>query len=388
MANDDLPELLSRSGSPPGEHREATAPANSAAADGAVSRLAAGIAHDFNNLLCAILTNADVALLDVAEGGLAHDSLVEIRRAAERASELAWQLLAYSGGGGIFSERIDLRQVVSDALEPVVTRARERGVRLRVQREGTPLMVQADRQQLEALCRALVQNAVDASPDGASVVVIATRETAPNLERLGSSNLADVWVGAWPPQERATLRVWDAGHGMAPRVLHHAFDPFFSTRGAGRGLGLAAARGIVQSNQGALALASAPGIGTVAWAALPLLAEHNEEAQPDLPLAGAQPAQQTLWVGPPRDVNPPTANAGPLVVPRAGAAFAAFCAEPQRFPRVVLDMARLGAEAHALARLLACAAPGLELCEVVQSGEVTPITARAARTPFLGEVGS
>ncbi len=219
----------------------------------AVGRLAGGIAHDFNNLLTVILGYAELLLEQSPAGTEPHAPLLEIRRAAERASELTRQLLALSRRQPAAPVALDLNGLLQD-LEEALRRLAGEGVRL-VLRPGPALRrIKADPAQMEEVLVQLVTNARDATPAGGEVTVLTENATVPP----GSP------PGGPPPGEYVRLTVRDTGVGMDEATLGHVFEPFFTTKevGGGSGLGLATVYGVVRQCGGHVAVASEPGRGT------------------------------------------------------------------------------------------------------------------------------
>lgn len=217
--------------------------------------LAGSIAHDFNNMLVGILGNASLALEELAEDDPARTHVQEVQTATEHGASLAAQLLACSGRGRFEAETIDLGELVRDTSEGLRTSV-PRSVTLQVECERARGIV-ADATQLRQLVVNLVTNAADAI-DGEGCVRVRVQET-----RARSQADADwVWEHPEADQDLVLLEVEDDGRGMDASVLDHVFDPFFTTKNKGRGLGLAAVRGIVRGHGGYLALSSTAGVGT------------------------------------------------------------------------------------------------------------------------------
>jgi len=218
--------------------------------------LAGGVAHDFNNLLFVVLGNTDLALTDLPPESPAREAVLEIKAAAERASHLAGQMLAYSGRGHFRLEPVDLNAPVTEALDALPLHLAE-GVTLERALSPDPLYVRGDARQLRQLATALVVNAVEAvTPPGR--VTVSTR-TIRSLDHVRVANDDE----GLPPGAYVTLQVADTGIGMPDDVLRRIFDPFFSTKFVGRGLGLPAARGILRGHRAHVAVGTVPGQGSV-----------------------------------------------------------------------------------------------------------------------------
>jgi PAS domain S-box-containing protein len=229
----------------------------------AVGRLASGVAHDFNNLLVSILTCSGFLLEELPEGDPRREDAFEIKRAGERAAQLARQLLAFGRKSAIRPEAVSVNGVV-ERVEGILRRTVGADVRLVTALEATQ-PVQIDRGQLEQVVMNLAVNARDAMPRGGELR-IETADVA--LER---PETPDVRL---PAGRYALLRVTDQGSGIPPEILPRIFEPFFTTKeeGHGTGLGLSTVYGIVKEAGGTVTVASAAGRGTTFTVHLPACA--------------------------------------------------------------------------------------------------------------------
>jgi two-component system cell cycle sensor histidine kinase/response regulator CckA len=219
--------------------------------------LAGGIAHHFNNLLAVVLGNAQLADLDIPEEHLAHESLAQIAHSVHRGAELTGQLLAYASDTPIQPELLDLnvlvRQTVASLSEATFTRV---AIRMYLTPDLPP--VKADAIQMQRVVQHLLANAAEAIGEADGIITVTT-----DLRQLASADLATAVVGANLPAGRCVaLQIRDTGDGMDEATLARIFDPFFSTKFIGRGLGLPAVLGIVRQHGGALTVQSAPKHGT------------------------------------------------------------------------------------------------------------------------------
>jgi two-component system cell cycle sensor histidine kinase/response regulator CckA len=240
----------------------------------AVGQLAGGIAHDFNNLLSAILGYSQILLSD---NGLTdpttREDLEEIRHAAERASALTKQILAFSRRQALRPTVVSINTIL-DEMEPLLRRTLEENIELVVAKEPVLWLVEADVHQFEQVIMNLGVNARDAMPSGGRL----TMETA-NVEL--DEGFCDLHPGS-TTGSHVMLRVTDAGVGMDEVTLTRVFEPFFTTKapGAGTGLGLAVAYGIVKQSGGSIFVESEPGGGAVFSVYLPRVTSHVQEAPP------------------------------------------------------------------------------------------------------------
>jgi signal transduction histidine kinase len=225
--------------------------------------LAGGIAHDFNNLLMGILGNAGLALMDLWPGSRSRRYIEQIEKAAKRAAELTNQMLAYSGRGKFVVTPLDLGRLVEESralFEP----AASAGAVLRLH-PGTCPPVEGDADQLHQLLLSLVTNAFEALEGGQGTVTVSTGVVAADETTFADCYLND----DLPPGPYAYLEVRDTGIGMDPLTREKLFEPFYSTKFTGRGLGLAAALGIVRGHRGAIKVATEPGHGSTFTVYLP-----------------------------------------------------------------------------------------------------------------------
>jgi hypothetical protein len=227
-----------------------------------LGQLAGGVAHDFNNLLGVILNYADFVADELEDGTTTHTDVVEIRKAAERATELTRQLLIFSRREVIKPAPVDLNGVVND-IERLLRRTLGEHIELVVRLSDDVPTVLADPGQVEQVLVNLAVNARDAMPDGGRLV-IETRVV--ELDRDFLQEHPDASPGRYV---RVTIE--DSGSGMDPDVAARAFEPFFSTKrkGEGTGLGLATVYGIVTAAGGLISVYSEPGEGTVLRVHLP-----------------------------------------------------------------------------------------------------------------------
>ncbi|MEX0964393.1 MAG: ATP-binding protein [Pseudohongiellaceae bacterium] len=241
---------------------------------GSLSTLAGGVAHDFNNLLTIIGGNAQL----LASGS--HDeresrSLAAIANAAQRAENLCRQMLAYSGRGHFLLNEVQLNRF----LESIELHVAEH-CQLRYSLGTSLHTISASEEQLEQLLQDVYNNAVEASTDGVSregEITISTYNKELNQEQLIQAAIAhEAQAG-----EFVVLEVKDNGVGMTKEVAERLFDPYFSTKFSGRGLGLAAVEGIVRGHHGCLFVESSPQNGTTIQIAFPaIISETTQYRQP------------------------------------------------------------------------------------------------------------
>jgi len=228
----------------------------------AVGRLAGGIAHDFNNLLTVIGGNASW-LAETMTSPDAREVVDEISGAATRAAALTRQLLDFSRQQPETPIALDLSSAVAN-LVPILTRTIGETIKLSTLLDSEPNVVRANPGQIDQVIMNLVLNARDALVEGGKLSISTERVTLDDIEAalVGPQASAGRWV---------VLTVRDAGEGMDPKTVERIFEPFFSTKGVGRGtgLGLATVYGIVSASAGFIAVESAVGHGTAFKVFLP-----------------------------------------------------------------------------------------------------------------------
>ena len=249
----------------------------------AIGRLAGGVAHDFNNLLTAILSYSSMILCEVPEGSPIREDVEQIRSAGERAATLTRQLLAFGRRQHLEPKPVAMNAVVSD-LERMLRRMIGEDVELVTELAPELGTVFADRGQLEQVLMNLVVNARDAMPDG-GMVCIATANilvSAQDAEQLRFVR----------PGPHVLVTVTDTGHGIPADSLPHIFEPFYTTKQAGRGtgLGLATVYGIVKQSGGSIIAENRPDGGARFSIYLPELRDGSAIPAPAAAGAPALPA--------------------------------------------------------------------------------------------------
>ncbi len=247
----------------------------------AMGRLAGGIAHDFNNLMTTVLGYADelddpkVTRAELDEG------LCEIRRAAERATRLTGQLLAFSRRQVLKLQALDLNHIVRE-MESMLRRVLGEDVEVRTELEADLPGVVADPSQLEQVLLNLAVNARDAMAEGGTLTLRTSRG------RSGAEGTA----------VSVRLRVEDSGQGISEDVRPHIFEPFFTTKetGQGTGLGLSTVYGIVRQSGGRIEVESQPGAGAAFVIDLPAATSRPTVRGPAAPIPEASGGAETVLV--------------------------------------------------------------------------------------------
>ncbi|HEU0031465.1 MAG TPA: ATP-binding protein [Kofleriaceae bacterium] len=232
--------------------------------------MAGNIAHDFNNLLASVVGNAQLALRHASDIAGAASPLHNILAASARAADLCRQLLAYSGRGQFEIEDLELAGLVRELAEVLQVNVGKR-VRIELQLDEPGGRVHVDATQIRQIVMNLVINAGEAIGERDGTITIRTTQCELDAATIAQTSHRDAVPGRY-----VELVVEDTGPGMTPDVRAQIFDPFFSTKGTGRGLGLAAVHGIVRGHHGTLQVASEPGRGTRFSIFLPLATADNQ----------------------------------------------------------------------------------------------------------------
>jgi signal transduction histidine kinase/ActR/RegA family two-component response regulator len=227
--------------------------------------LAGGIAHDFNNFLTVVQGNIEVAKTQLTAAEPAQEFLSQAANACQRAKFLSSQLLTFAKGGAPVRRVVSVAQLVTDAVHLAQTGS---SIRIEVKIEEGLWFAQVDPGQIGQVLHNILINAREATPGGHGFIEV----RAENLGVVGN------------PDPRVRISIRDYGCGMPHHVLPQIFDPYFTTKASGNGLGLATAYAIVAKHGGHISVESRPGAGSVFTFDLPAL---------DLPRALEDPLEQT-----------------------------------------------------------------------------------------------
>ncbi len=254
-----------------------------------LGRLAGGIAHDFNNILMAILGHAELAQAELPPGSPAREDLQEIANAAHRAAELCRQMMAYSGRGHIQAEAVDLVELIGNMVH-LLSSVISKKILLNLNLEKNLPSVLGDPSQIDQVVMNLVLNASEAIGERSGVITISAGAMECTRDYLRSTYLdEDLPAGLY-----VTLEVSDTGVGMSRETLGRLFEPFFSTKAGGRGLGLAAVLGIVRAHKGAIKVYSEPGRGTTFKVLFPAAAAEETLRQEQVEIASGWRGEGTI----------------------------------------------------------------------------------------------
>jgi two-component system cell cycle sensor histidine kinase/response regulator CckA len=219
-----------------------------------LATLATGVAHDFNNLLVQVQGWADLASGDPTDAGLVTEALRHIGEATRGASELARAMLAYGGRGEFEPRRVELADLVAD-LRPLLSAAIPAKIHLDVDTAARS-EVRADPTQVRQVILNLVANASEAIGDRSGTICVRT-----TTETIADGSLDPRSAHPLAAGRYAVIEVEDTGPGIAADVEDRLFDPFYTTKFTGRGLGLAASQGIARAHGGRIGVEGRPGVG-------------------------------------------------------------------------------------------------------------------------------
>lgn len=232
--------------------------------------LAGGIAHDFNNILTVIRGNAEICLMNESGNAKVVPLINDIITASTRAAELTRQMLTYAGKGFFELKRIDIATEVR-GLTPLLRSSVPTTIDLIIESTDEPFLVRCDPGQLNQVLMNSVANASEAIGDKYGTIRIKTRRSKFSQDNLPRFVLEPENIKA----EHICLEIADDGCGMAQEVIEKVFDPFYSTKFTGRGLGMAAIMGIMKRHLGGIVLESVPGNGSVFCFYFPVFTEEE-----------------------------------------------------------------------------------------------------------------
>lgn len=240
----------------------------------AIGQLAGGVAHDFNNLLTVIAGHTELAMMSLDPFDPLYQSVEQIQRASESASNLTRQLLAFSRKQNLEKKVVNINDVIGD-MSKMLKRIIGENITLHYEGEQDLWQVETDPSQLGHVIINLAVNAKDAMPNGGHLSIVArNQELDDEFIRAHSGKLQS--------GEHVMISVSDTGEGIPKELQDRVFDPFFTTKEAGRGtgLGLSMAYGVIQQSGGDIWLYSEPGRGCTFNIFLPRVISQYSELIP------------------------------------------------------------------------------------------------------------
>ena len=214
-----------------------------------ISLLAGGIAHDFNNMLTAILGNISMIRIDLDEGHQHSAKLVAAEKAALQAKLLTQQLLAFSKGGAPSLEVTTVSEIVEECAQFILRGSK---VKCSIEKEDGLWPVDADKGQISQVVNNLIINANQAMPGGGEIRI-----------RMSNLHVRHAEVPALKSGDYVCIEVRDEGNGISPQNLKKIFDPYFTTKRKGNGLGLASSYSIIMTHKGTITVDSSIGHGSI-----------------------------------------------------------------------------------------------------------------------------
>jgi signal transduction histidine kinase len=214
-----------------------------------ISLLAGGIAHDFNNMLSAILGNISMIRIDLEEGHQHSAKLVAAEKAALQARLLTQQLLTFSKGGAPSLEVTTVSEMVEECAQFILRGSK---VKCSIEKDDGLWPVDADKGQISQVINNLIINANQAMPEGGEIRI-----------RMSNLHVRHAEIPALKFGDYICIEVRDEGNGISPQNLKKIFDPYFTTKKKGNGLGLASSYSIITSHKGTITVDSSIGQGSI-----------------------------------------------------------------------------------------------------------------------------
>lgn len=253
----------------------------------ALGQLVAGVAHDFNNLITSIRGYADLIQSTLSEEDVRGDDLREISRAADRATSLTRQLLAFSRRQKLQPKVMDLNDIVRQT-EEFLRRLIGEDIQLVTRPAAQPGRIYADPGQIDQVIINLAVNAREAMPEGGRLTIETMNV---ELDEEAARGFDGLEPGAY-----VQLSIEDTGSGIDPEVQSFIFEPFFTTKEQGTGLGLSTVYGIVKQSGGHISVESEVGRGTIFRILLPETEAALPVAARSAGVAGAVSARRSTTI--------------------------------------------------------------------------------------------
>ncbi|MDG5816316.1 ATP-binding protein [Chitinispirillales bacterium ANBcel5] len=220
-----------------------------------IGQLAAGIAHDFNNFLCGIVANISLARLELDAKSNAAQILSQGEATALSARGLTRQILSFSKGSSLPGEIFELNEIIKDTAE-FSTRGSD--IKLHFESDLNPVFIKGDKTQIRQVIQNIVINAIQSMQQGGDIKI--------KIEKTKDTNTA----AGFKPGNYLKVIIQDQGCGMAPEISSRVFEPYFTTKSTGSGLGLAVAYSIIKNHKGILTIDSKLNQGTTSTIFLPI----------------------------------------------------------------------------------------------------------------------
>lgn len=228
--------------------------------------LAGGIAHDFNNILTGIMGNISLAGLALQEPDKAKKLLLQAEQASQRASELAYQLLTFARGSKPVKKAVNARILIEETTSLVLHGSNVLG---RINIPADLRAIEVDEGQIHQAFHNITINAVQAMPEGGTISI-----SAENVSLVGDT------PSSLPAGEYVRFTFSDTGPGISVENQKNIFDPYFTTKSGGKGIGLASTHSIITKHGGSIAVHSEVGAGTTFKILLPASGQQAAEPEP------------------------------------------------------------------------------------------------------------
>jgi signal transduction histidine kinase len=235
--------------------------------------LAGGIAHDFNNILAIIIGHCYMVKMDTTT---AADYIPTIEKAADRAAELCRQMLAYAGKAKRTQSQVNLKALVGEMVSLLKSTVKQ-NIKITSHLSANIPIIRGDSGQIKQIAMNLIVNAAEAIGEATGEIEVRLARTVIRAGQSDRDHLGKVITSGW----YVCLEVTDTGCGMDDEIKQRIFDPFYSSKFIGRGLGMSAVLGIITEHGGALQLSSQPGQGTTVKAYLPV--QNSDSAGDESP---------------------------------------------------------------------------------------------------------
>jgi len=237
-----------------------------------LGRMAGAIAHHFNNQLGAVVANLDMAMVELMRGGMPFTKITAAMKAANKAAEMSGLMLTYLGQSFDKRERLDLSATCLRSM-PMLQAMMPRSVALEAELLSPGPMIIANESEMRQLLTNLTTNAAEAMVGGKGTMRVGVKTVLAEQTAAMHS-----FPAGWQPQSKtyACLEVMDAGCGVESREIEKLFDPFFSSKSTGRGMGLAVVLGIVRAHGGVVTVESQPGHGSTFRVFIPVAKATND----------------------------------------------------------------------------------------------------------------
>ena len=248
--------------------------------------LAGGIAHDFNKILMAVLGYTELARMEISSASPAYGNLREIEAASKKASRLCSQMLAYTGCASYNLEKVNINKLINEMIHLVKTLITKKAV-LNLSLEENISAIDADPSQISQVIMNLIINSSDAIGESNGVISISTGSSFFDVDYLSKTTTYE----NPEPGKYVYFEISDTGCGISSGEVERVFEPFYTTKFTGRGLGLAAVQGIVRSHKGSIKVYSEEGKGTNFKVMFPEADNGKKISEPD------ENGEKSSWKG-------------------------------------------------------------------------------------------